>query len=109
MASRYEHVYSLRSNVRGDYVLRGHLCDFRNLEGDGMAARVVFDFELRDSKTGATVWNHSHSHDEPVKGKDVSAVVAAMDRNVQKGLPEVLSGLDHYFSAHASVASTAAH
>lgn len=108
-SERYQHVYSLRSDSRGDYVLRGRLYDFREITGNGLAARVAFDFELRDSKTGTTVWNRSYSHDEPVDGKNVSAVVAAMDRNVQNGLSEVLSGLDQYFSAHASVASTTLH
>ncbi len=108
-SERYQHVYSLRSDSRGDYVLRGRLYDFREISGNGLAARVAFDFELRDSKTGTTVWNRSYSHDEPVKGKDVSAVVAAMDRNVQSGLSEVLEALDQYFSARTAVASTAAH
>jgi ABC-type uncharacterized transport system auxiliary subunit len=108
-SGRYEHIYSLGSDVRGDYVLRGRLYDFREIDGSGLSARVAFDFELRDSKTGTIVWNHSYSHDEPVNEKDVSAVVTAMDRNVQNGLSEVLSGLDRYFSANASVASTAVH
>ena len=108
-SERYQHVYSLRSDSRGDYILRGRLYDFREIDGNGLSARVAFDFELRDSKTGTTVWNRSYSHDEPVNGRDVSAVVAAMDRNVQDGLSEVLSSLDQYFSVHASVASTAVH
>ncbi len=107
-SERYQHVYSLRSDARGDYILRGHLYDFREISGNGLAARVAFDFELRDSKTGTTVWNRSYSHDEPVNGKDVSAVVAAMDRNVQSGLSEVLEGLDKYFSTWSAVASTVA-
>ena len=108
-SGRYEHIYSLRSDVRGDYVLRGRLYDFREIDQNGLSARVAFDFELRDSKTGAAVWNHSYSHDEPVNGKDVSAVVSAMDRNVQSGLSEVLGDLQQYFSAHAASASTAVH
>src|SRR5215470_10474578 len=108
-SERYQHVYSLRSDSRGDYVLRGRLYDFREISGNGLAARVAFDFELRDSKTGTTVWNRSYSHDEPVKGKDVSAVVAAMDRNVQSGLSEVQESLGQYFSTQTAVASTAAH
>src|SRR6266704_2824324 len=90
---RYQHVYSLRSDVRGDYLLRGHLYDFREISGNGLAARVAFEFELHDSKTGATVWSGSYAHDEPVAGKDVSAVVSAMDRNVQNGLREISLGL----------------
>ena len=107
-SDRYQHVYSLRSDARGDYVLRGHLYDFREIAENGLSARVAFDFELRDSRTGATVWNRSYSHDEPVNGKAVSAVVAAMDRNVQTGLREVLEGLDKYFSTRSAVASTVA-
>jgi cholesterol transport system auxiliary component len=104
----YDHAYALASDVHGDYVLRGRLYDFREIDGNRLSARVAFDFELRDSRTGTTVWNHSYSHDEPVNEKDVSAVVAAMDRNVRSGLSEVLEGLDKYFSTRSAVASTVA-
>jgi len=107
-SDRYEHVYSLRSDAHGDYVLRGRLYDLREIDGKEPAARVAFAFELRDSKTGTTVWSRSYSHDEPVSGKNVTAVVAAMDRNVQTGLSEVLEGLDKYFSTRSAVASTVA-
>ena len=43
--------------------------DFREIEENGLSARVGFDFDLRDSKTGATLWNHTYSHDERVKGR----------------------------------------
>jgi len=101
---RYRQVYSLRSDVRGDYLLRGHLYDFREISGNGLAARVSFEFELRDSKTGAIVWTRSYTHDEPVAGKDVPAVVAALDRNVQNGLREITAGLEQYFVAQAQAA-----
>jgi ABC-type uncharacterized transport system auxiliary subunit len=107
-SERYQHVYSLRSDSRGDYVLRGHLYDFREISGNGLAARVAFEFELRDSKTGATVWSRSYSHDEPVDGKDVPAVVAALNRNVGIGLSDLREGLDQYFSTHTAVASSGA-
>ena len=107
-SERYQHVYSLRSDSRGDYVLRGRLYDFREIAGNGLAARVAFEFELRDSKTGATVWSRSYSHDEPVDGKDVLSVVASLNRNVQSGLSEVMGGLEQYFSTRSSVASTVA-
>jgi ABC-type uncharacterized transport system auxiliary subunit len=106
-SERYQHVYSLRSDSRGDYVLRGRLYDFREIDGNGLSVRVAFDFELRDSKTGTTVWNRSYSHDEPVNGRDVSAVVAAMDRNVQSGLSEVMGGLEQYFSTHSQTTAAA--
>jgi ABC-type uncharacterized transport system auxiliary subunit len=105
MSGRFQRVYSLRSDAHGDYILRGHLYDFREISGSGLAARVTFEFELRDVKTATPVWNRTYSHDEPVGGKDVSAVVAAMDRNVQSGLNDILSSLDQFFAAHPPAAS----
>ncbi len=108
LSNRYLHVYSSRSDVRGDYLLRGHLYDFQEIDGKVLAARVAFYFELHDNKTGSTVWSRYYSHDEPVDGKDVSAVVAALNRNVLSGLSELREGLDQYFSKHIAVGSTAA-
>jgi hypothetical protein len=36
-----------------------------------------------------------------VSGKDISAVVAALDRNAQRSMAEVKSGLDQYFSTRS--------
>jgi ABC-type uncharacterized transport system auxiliary subunit len=99
-SERYQHVYSLRSDSRGDYVLRGRLYDLREIDGNGVAVRVALEFELRDSKTGAVVWSRTYSHDESVNGKDVSAVVAALNHNVQNGISEVMGGLEQYFAGH---------
>jgi ABC-type uncharacterized transport system auxiliary subunit len=106
-SERYQHVYSLRSDSRGDYVLRGRLYDFREITGNGVAARVAFEFELRDSKTGAVVWSRTYSHDEPVNGKDVPFVVAALNHNVQSGLSEVMGSLEQYFSGHTQTTAAA--
>ncbi len=73
----------LTSNSHGDFLLQGNLYDFKEISGSTLAARVNLELELREIKTGAIVWTHSYSHDEPVNGKDVSAVVAALDRNAQ--------------------------
>lgn len=99
-SGRYRSINSLRSNAHGDYVLHGHLYDFKEAAGNPLVARVAFEFEMQDTKTGATVWTHYYAHDEPVSGKDVGAVVAAMDRNVQRGMGEIKAGLEQYFSAH---------
>lgn len=108
-SGRYAHVYFLRSDVRGDYLLTGHLYDFREVDGSRLAARVAFDFDLRELKTGATVWSHSYSNDEPVNGKDISAVVAAMNRNVQSGLSEILDRLNQYWRSCLLFLSTTFH
>jgi ABC-type uncharacterized transport system auxiliary subunit len=106
-SGRYRSVHSLRSSVRGDYLLHGHLYDFKEISGSPMAARFTLELQLRDTKTGDTVWTHLYNHDEPVKGKDVSAVVAALNRNVQRATNEFTASLAQYFSAHSP--ASAAH
>ena len=97
---RYRAVHAQRSNTNGDFLLRGRLYDFKEVSGNGMAARVTVEFEMRDVKNGATVWTHYYQHDEPVNGKNVPAVVAALDKNVQRAIQEVLGSLDQYFAPH---------
>ena len=99
-SGRYRAVYAHRSNMNGDFLLRGRLYDFKEVTGSAMVARVTVEFEMRDLKSGATVWTHYYQRDEPVSGKDVPAVVAALDRNVQQGVKEVLASLDQYFASH---------
>jgi len=99
-SGRYRSVNFLRSGARGDYVLSGRLYDFKEVSGSPLLARVTFELTMRDNKTASTVWNHYYSHDEPVSGKDVPAVVAALNRNVQRGVNEFRSSLNEYFSTH---------
>jgi ABC-type uncharacterized transport system auxiliary subunit len=99
-SGRYRAVYYRRSNMKGDFAIRGRLYDFKELTGASMSARVTLELEMRELNSGGTVWTHYYTHDEPVSGKDVSAVVAALDRNVQRAVAEVVGGLDQYFASH---------
>ena len=98
---RYNAVYLLSSSSHGDFLLQGNVYDFKELSGSTLAARVNLELELRDLKTGAIVWTHNYSHDEPVKGKDVSAVVAALDQNAQRCVSEAEASLNEYLAARA--------
>jgi ABC-type uncharacterized transport system auxiliary subunit len=99
-SGRYRAVYYRRSNMKGDFAIRGRLYDFKELTGSQLLARVTMEFEMRDLNTGATVWTHYYTHDEPVSGKNVPSVVAALDANVQRAVGEVVAGLDQYFASH---------
>lgn len=98
-SGRYRDVSLLRSSSRADFILHGRLYDFKEVAGEPLQARVTAEFDLKDAKSGATVWSHYYKHDEPVSGKDVAAMVAALDRNVQRGLEEITTSLDQYFSS----------
>jgi ABC-type uncharacterized transport system auxiliary subunit len=98
-SGRYREVSLQRSNSRADYILHGRLYDFKEVAGEPLQARVTMEYDLKDAKSGATVWSHYYNHDEPVGGKDVQAMVTALDHNVQRGVEEIKAGLDQYFSS----------
>ena len=99
-SGRYHGVYTLRSDIHGDFLLHGHLYDFKEVGGNPLVARVTMELELREIKTSAVVWTHFYTHDEPANGKDVGAVVAALNKNVQQGIAEFRASLDQYFAEH---------
>jgi ABC-type uncharacterized transport system auxiliary subunit len=100
-SGKYRAVDLMRSNSHGDFILYGRLYDFKEVSASPLVARITFDLQLREVKTGATVWTHFYKYDEPVNGKDISAVVAALDRNAQRGMSEVESSLEQYFSSRS--------
>jgi ABC-type uncharacterized transport system auxiliary subunit len=99
-SGRYRDVNTVRTGATGDFMLRGRLYDFKEVSGRSLIARLSFDLELHDAKTNGTVWTYSYNFDEPVGGKDVPAVVAALDRNVQRAAGDVAGALEQFFSAH---------
>jgi ABC-type uncharacterized transport system auxiliary subunit len=106
MSGRYRAVYAWSSNAHGEYRLRGKLYDFKEVSEGTLLARVTIELELRDTKTRSTVWTHFYTHDEPVNGKEVPAVVDALDRNVLRAVSEFMVSLDHYFSTHLPAGTT---
>jgi len=103
-SGRYHGVYTLRSDIRGDFLLHGHLYDFREVDGSPIVGRVTMELELRDIKSGTVVWTHFYTRDEPASGKETGAVVTALNKNIQQGIAEFRSSLDQYFTEHPPAA-----
>ena len=103
-SGRYHGVYTLRSDIRGDFLLHGHLYDFKEVEGSPVVGRVTMELELRDIKSGAMVWTHFYTHDEPASSKDTGAIVAALNKNIQQGIAEFRISLDQHFAEHPPAA-----
>lgn len=100
----YEVVEPVSSLTEGDYLIRGSLYDFKEIDPDGggpagLAARVSFEIDLLDLKERKTVWTFFYSDEETVHGKEVSSVVEALDRNVRRGLERLAKGMSDFFSS----------
>lgn len=99
-SGRYRTVQLAGTNVHGDYLVRGRVLHFEEVDTPSLSARVAIEAELYDPAKGMTVWSHLYEQDEPVSGKDVPSVVAAVNRNVQRGLGEISASLEQYFAQH---------
>jgi ABC-type uncharacterized transport system auxiliary subunit len=99
-SGQYRSVSRLGSSARGDYVVRSNLDSLYEVDQPALVARFALRVELFDSKSGATVWIGNYSHDEPVNGKNVAAVVEAMNRNVRAGMQQLAAGINQYFGDH---------
>lgn len=84
----------------GELTVRGRLYDFAEVDGEAIGGLVTMEFELYNRRTAKILWTHFYSRTEPVQGKEVPAVVQALDRNLDRGLSEVVAGLSKYFAAH---------
>jgi ABC-type uncharacterized transport system auxiliary subunit len=99
-SGRYREVERMSSSSRGDYILRGHLFALNEVDGPAMAARFSIEVELFQPKTGVVVWTQDYTHDEPVSGKTVSAVVEGLEKNVRAGMAQIVERLNDYFASH---------
>jgi ABC-type uncharacterized transport system auxiliary subunit len=96
----YQSVVSRSDNSSGQFVIRGRLNDFEEVDGASITGLVSMQFDLFDKKSGKVVWSHSYSQYEPVQGKEISSIVTALDVNLDRGLREVAAGLNQYFSTN---------
>jgi ABC-type uncharacterized transport system auxiliary subunit len=101
----YRSVGVLGNTASEEYVIRGRLYDFTEVDGASMSGLVTIEFELYDRKTAKILWSHFYSQMEPVQGKEIANVVQALDRNLDRGLKEVLAGLGQYFAANPPLKS----
>ena len=100
-SGKYQAVAPVGGSAQGEFVLHGRLYDFEEVDKAGsIRVRVSMELELIDRQTRKQVWSHFYSHTTPVQGKTIPDVVAALDHNLERGLTEMESGLNTYFSTN---------
>ena len=100
-SGNYKSVAASARESNSDLILRGKLYEFAEVDADRIGGLVTMEFELYDRKNAKLLWSHFYSQTEPVEGKTVPGVVRAIDRNLDRGLNEVVEGMALYFAAHS--------
>ena len=92
-ASRnFAHVklYDGRSDI--DYVLSGRLEKLEEIDYDGgVKVEVAISAEMTNLATGTTVWSNAVSETGTVGKRDVPAVVAEMNRTMERAIEKLLT------------------
>ena len=98
-SGKYQRVLESGSSTTGDYLLRGKLDEFDEVDQASIQTRISLRVELVDRKTSQTIWDHIVEREEPVSGKSVVDVVQSLDRNLQHVVNETLGELDKFLGA----------
>jgi cholesterol transport system auxiliary component len=96
---KYQRVAESDSSANGDYLLRGKLEEFDEVDGASIQTKISLHVELVDRKTNQTVWDHMLEREEPVNTKTVVEVVQSLDRNLQHVVSETASEVDKFLMA----------
>jgi ABC-type uncharacterized transport system auxiliary subunit len=80
--------------IPGDYVLRGRLLDFEELDYEPSGrVRVSLQLELLRTRDRKVVWSETRRSERGIQGKGVANVVAALNTSAEQVLDEALPGL----------------
>jgi ABC-type uncharacterized transport system auxiliary subunit len=97
-SGRYPSVDASASPAKTDYVILGKIHEFAEVDKPEVFTRISLEIELHDGTTNRTVWSRLYTGEMKVDGKEVADVVQTLDRNLQRGLAEIVSGLEEYFA-----------
>jgi cholesterol transport system auxiliary component len=98
-SGKYQRVIEAGSAATGDYLLRGKLYEFDELDNAAIRTRISLQVELVDRKTNHNVWDRIVEREEPVHGRTVADVVQSLDRNLQGVIREVTTQIDQFLLA----------
>jgi ABC-type uncharacterized transport system auxiliary subunit len=93
-AELFTDVRKLPARAPVDYILRGHVLNFEEVdEAAGVKGRVALQLSLVRAKDQAVVWTGSRTAEQPAVRKGVPGVVEAMNYSSEQVLEELLRDL----------------
>ncbi len=97
-SGKYRYVLESGSSSTGDYLLRGTLSEFDEVDQAAIQTRISLYVDLVDRKTNQVVWDRTVERTEPVSGKSVADVVQSLDRNLQHVAAETAAAVDTFLA-----------
>ncbi|HUE21824.1 MAG TPA: ABC-type transport auxiliary lipoprotein family protein [Bryobacteraceae bacterium] len=98
-SGKYQRVLEASSSAIGDYLVRGKLSEFAEVDDPAIQTKIWLRLELIDRKTNRSVWDRPFERAEPASGKNIKDVVGSMDRNLQQVATAAAVEIDRFLSA----------
>jgi ABC-type uncharacterized transport system auxiliary subunit len=98
-SGKYQRVLEVGSSVNGNYLLRGKLEEFDEVDRSSIQTKISLRVELVDRKTNQNVWDYMAEREDPVSGKNVVDVVQSLDRNLRQVVGDIAAELDKFLAA----------
>ena len=98
-SGKYQRVLESSSSATADYLVRGKLYEFGEVDTAAVQTKISLQVELVDRKTNRNVWDHVTEREEPVGSKTVADVVQSLDRNLQHVVGETAAEIDKFLTA----------
>jgi cholesterol transport system auxiliary component len=98
-SGKYQRVLEAGSSIDGNFLLRGKLDEFDEVDQTSIKTKISLRVELVDRKTNQNVWDYTAAREEPVSAKSVPEVVQSLERNLQQVVTEIAGELDKFLSA----------
>jgi ABC-type uncharacterized transport system auxiliary subunit len=103
-SGKYQRVIEASSSAVGDYLVRGKLYEFGEVDHASIQTRISLKVDLVESKTNRNVWDYVAEREEPVSGKTVTDVVQSLDRNLQQVVSQTIAEIDKFLAGRAKAA-----
>jgi cholesterol transport system auxiliary component len=98
-SGKYQRVLESSSSAVGDYLVRGKLYEFGEVDDPAIQTKISLRLELVDIKTGRSVWDDAFEREEPASGKNIGDVVESMDRNLRRVASDAAAEIGRFLAS----------
>jgi ABC-type uncharacterized transport system auxiliary subunit len=99
-SGKYQSVSQAGASAGGDYLVRGKLHEFSEIDDPTMHTLVSLSLEIYDRKRSHVVWQREFNREEPVSGRNVSDVADSLDAGTQALLSEAATSINAGLAEH---------
>lgn len=93
-SGRYQSVSQAGASAGGEYLVRGKLHEFSEIDDPSLHTLIALSVEIYDRKHSRIVWQREFTREEPVASRKIADVADSLDEGTQVLLKEAVAAID---------------